>query len=128
MNYMEHVRTLREDTQVHYNCCQSVLIPFAQELGLTRDQAFALGVHFGSGMRHGSTCGALSGALMVLGGLGLDGKQAQALIRTFRENHGATDCATLLKASHDRGELRKDHCDGLVYEMVKALSELKDTL
>lgn len=126
MNHMEDVRALRADTQTHYNCCQSVLIPFAQEMGLTWDQAKALGAHFGSGMRHGATCGALSGALMVLGGLGYGEKEALEFIRNFRQNHGATECAALLKASHERGEARKDHCDGLVYEMIEALSKLQE--
>lgn len=126
MNHMEDVRALRADIQTHYNCCQSVLIPFAQELGISREQAYALGAHFGSGMRHGATCGALSGALMVLGGLGCGEKEALEFIRAFRQNHGATDCAALLKASHERGEVRKDHCDGLVYEMVEALCALRE--
>ena len=125
MTHMEQVRALRADTQVHYNCCQSVLIPFAGELGLTREQAVALGAHFVSGMRHGSVCGALSGAMMVLGGLGYGEEEALGLLRAFRQAHGATDCASLLKASHSRGEVRKDHCDGLVFEMVQALEELR---
>ena len=121
---MEQPRALRADQAVHYNCCQSVLVPFAQEMGLTPEQAFHLGSHFGAGMRHGSTCGALAGALMVLGMTGGDEKQAAQLIRQFRERHGATDCATLLKESRQRGEERKAHCDGLVYEMVEALDKL----
>ena len=124
MNRMEQTRALRADQAVHYNCCQSVLVPFAQEMGLTPEQAFHLGSHFGAGMRHGSTCGALAGALMVLGMTGGDEKQAAQLIRQFRERHGATDCATLLKESRQRGEERKAHCDGLVYEMVEALDKL----
>ena len=124
MTHMEHVRALRADTDTHYNCCQSVLIPFAAEMGMTAQQAYALGSHFGGGMRHAATCGAFSGAMMVMGALGYDEKQAAALIRQFKENHGATYCVTLLKASHDRGEVKKEHCDGLVYEMVEMLSEL----
>ena len=124
MSHMEHTQALRANTQVHFNCFQSVVVPFAKELGLTQEQAYALGAHFGSGMRHGGTCGALSGALLVLGGLGYDEHQAAQFIRDFRESHGATDCATLLKASHDRGEVKKEHCDGLVYEMVQALDAL----
>lgn len=58
---------------------------FADRLGLTPEQANALGAHFGSGMRHGSTCGAVSGALMVLGLLGCDEKQSTALLRDFRD-------------------------------------------
>ena len=125
MNHTEDVRALRADTQTHYNCCQSVLIPFAGELGLSREQAYALGAHFGSGMRHGAACGALSGALLVLGGLGYGEEEAAQLIRRFREDHGATDCAALLKAAHDRGEERKPHCDALVYEMVRALEDFQ---
>jgi len=124
MTYMEHVRALRADPDTHYNCCQSVLIPFAPEMGMTAQQAYALGSHFGGGMRHAATCGAFSGAMMVLGALGYDAKQAQTLIRDFKAKHGATDCATLLKTSHDLGIPREEHCDGLVYEMVEMLSEL----
>lgn len=127
MNHMEDVRALRADTRTHYNCCQSVLVPFAGELGISRKQAYAMGAHFGSGMRHGAACGALSGALMVLGGLGYGEKEALEFIRSFRQNHGATECAALLKASHQRGELRKEHCDGLVYEMTQALCDLLET-
>ncbi|MEM5781271.1 MAG: C-GCAxxG-C-C family protein [Lawsonibacter sp.] len=124
MDRMEHTKALRASTDVHYNCCQSVLLTFAQEMGLSDAQAYALGSHFASGMLHGATCGALSGALMVLGALGYDKPQAVALIRQFREKHGATDCAALLSASHERGEAKKDHCDGLVYEMVAELDAM----
>ena len=126
MGHMEEVRAIRADTGVHRNCCQSILLPFAEEMGLTREQAIALGANFGSGMRHGGTCGALSGALMVLGMLGYDEKQAASLIRQFREGRDATDCATLLKAAHDRGIPRKELCDGLVFEMVQALDRLQE--
>lgn len=95
MDYVEKARALRADPAVHYNCCQAVLVTFADRLGLTPEQANALGAHFGSGMRHGSTCGAVSGALMVLGLLGCDEKQSTALLRDFRTRHGALDCADL---------------------------------
>lgn len=124
MDRMEHVRALRANTAVHYNCCQSILVPFAKEMGMTEEQAFALGAHFGSGMRHGATCGTLTGALMVLGALGYDAPQSAQILREFKERHGATDCAALLKDSHDRGEAKKDHCDGLVYEIAAALDQL----
>ena len=67
MTRMEETEALRARTDVHYNCCQSVLVPFADLCGLDKETAFKLGANFGSGMRHGSTCGAVSGALMVLG-------------------------------------------------------------
>ena len=121
MTNMEKARQLRADTQVHYNCAQAVLVAFAQEMGMTEEQAYRLGAHFGSGMRHGSTCGAVTGALMVLGMLGYDEKEAAALLHQVREGRGALDCATLLKSSHEKGIIRKEHCDGLVFEMVEAV-------
>ncbi len=124
MDRMEHVRALRACTEKHYNCCQSVLVPFAKEMGLTEEQAYALGTNFGQGMKHGSTCGAVAGALMVLGAAGQDGGSAEALLRRFREAHGAMTCPELLKASRERGEARKAHCDGLVFEVTALLSEL----
>ena len=40
MQPMEVARTLRADTQTHYNCCQSVIIPFCERMGLTREKAY----------------------------------------------------------------------------------------
>lgn len=124
MKHMEHARRLRAITEKHYNCCQSVLVPFAEEIGMSEEQAYALGAHFGSGMRHGSTCGALTGALMVLGAMGYGEQEAQALLRDFREKNGYTDCAHLLVNAKERGEEKKPHCDRLVYECVQALLDL----
>lgn len=124
MEHMERARQLRADTNIHYNCAQAVLMPFAQEAGLTEEQAFKMAAHFGSGMRHGSTCGAVTGALMALGLMGYDEKEAAALLRQVREGHGALDCATLLKTSHEQGIPRKNHCDGIVFEMVEALDKI----
>ena len=123
MTRMEETEALRARTDVHYNCCQSVLVPFADLCGLDKETAFKLGANFGSGMRHGSTCGALTGALMVLGALGYGEEEAHALLRQFRQEHGALDCAHLL-AAKERGQARKDHCDGLVYESVAYLEQL----
>ena len=124
MDKMEHAKMLRDAADKHYNCAQSVLVPFAGELGMSQEQAYALGAHFGSGMRHGSTCGALTGALMVLGGMGYGEEEARALIQIFRQKNGCTDCAHLLASAKERGEEKKPHCDRLVCECVQALLEL----
>lgn len=50
-----------------YNCCQSVLIPFSEEFGLSEKTALRLAAGFGGGMSRGETCGAVTGAYMVLG-------------------------------------------------------------
>ena len=33
MDYVEKARALRADPAVHYNCCQAVLVTFADRLG-----------------------------------------------------------------------------------------------
>lgn len=123
MDRMEECKSLRGDPAVHYNCAQSVLIPFRDVCGLDREQARKLGSNFGSGMRCGGMCGAVSSALMVLGLAGADEAAATALMRKFREKNGALNCAELLKAAKDRGEARKPHCDRMVYEAVELLEE-----
>ena len=124
MTHMEHSRALRAREDIHFNCFQSVVVPYAKELNLTEDQAYALGAHFGGGVRHGSICGALSGAMMVMGGLGYDEKAATEFLRAFIEKHGSSACAQLLKDSRERGEEKKPHCDSLVFEMIEALEAL----
>ena len=74
-------------------------------------------------MRCGSACGALTGALMVLGMTHYPPEDADSFREQFREDHGDINCAALLKASHDAGIPRKEHCDGLVFDVVEALSE-----
>jgi len=124
MTHLEKAKELRARTDIHFNCCQSVLIPFAKEMGLTEDQAFALGTNFNAGMRCGSVCGTLTGALMVLGAAGFAPGEADAFLRRFREGHGDISCAVLLKNSRDKGMERKPHCDGLVFEVVEALEQM----
>lgn len=124
MDRMEECRALRGDPDVHYNCAQSVLIPFRDLCGLDRDAAFRLGANFGGGMRHGSTCGAVTGALMVLGLAGKGSAAATELMRRFREKNQVLDCAGLLQRAKERGEPRTPHCDRMVYDAVEILEEL----
>lgn len=118
MTRKEDMAALRANKEVHYNCAQSVLIPFADDLGITREQANALALDFGAGMGCGGTCGAVVGALMVLGGLGLPQEKRLELLRKFRADNGELNCAALLKAARDRGEERKAHCDRMVAQCV----------
>lgn len=124
MNRMEETKGLRARTDIHFNCCQSVLVPFAEACGLSKEAAYKLGAHFGAGMKHGATCGAVTGALMVLGMAGAGNDAALDLMRRFREQNQALDCATLLRLASQRGEDRKCHCDRMVYEAVDLLEEL----
>lgn len=51
----------------NFNCSQAVLTAFAPDFGLDEKLALMLGTSFGGGARNGEICGAVSGALMVLG-------------------------------------------------------------
>ena len=51
-----------------FNCSQAVLSAYAPSLGLERETAVRLAAGFGGGIsRRGETCGAVTGAVMVLG-------------------------------------------------------------
>ena len=76
------------------NCCQAVLLAFADELGMAEEQLRQLGAPFGLGMgAMEGTCGALVGAEMVLGLARSDGGQmrrdASELLDRFVERCGA---------------------------------------
>ena len=49
------------------NCTQAVLSIFGPQFGLDRENAIKIARAFGSGMGMGETCGAVTGALMVIG-------------------------------------------------------------
>ena len=75
--------------------------------------------------------GAASSAYQIEGYSTADGGGA-SIWHTFshtpgkiaNDDHGDTACAVLLKASKERGEEKKAHCDGLVYEMAEFLEQL----
>lgn len=123
--YIEKAKELRAITDVHYNCAQSVLVPFAKEMGMTEEQAYNLGYNFGAGMKRGSVCGAVTAGLMVMGMLGInDTEDLQAYHNAIKGNHdGYLDCRDLLASSAKKGEDKKAHCDGMVYEAVKLVEE-----
>jgi C_GCAxxG_C_C family probable redox protein len=49
------------------NCTQAVLSTYGPQFGLDRENAVRIAGAFGSGMGMGETCGAVTGALMVIG-------------------------------------------------------------
>ena len=64
---MDHKQKAIDYFSQDLHCSQSVLAAFAEECGITEEHALKLGSCFGSGMRKGEVCGAVTGALMVLG-------------------------------------------------------------
>ena len=125
MTAAQHAAALRAGKTTHYNCAQSVLIPYAEQLGMTQEQARALAENFGAGMRHGATCGAVTGALMVLGALGYREETARQFLQTFRAQQGELTCEKLLKLGEQQGLEKKAHCDSLVVSAVELVEQLR---
>lgn len=91
------------------NCAQAVFASFAGDLGLDREIALRVGSGFGSGMgRMALTCGAVTGAFMVIGlKYGhTSGEDKKARDKTyellkkfsaaFKKEHGSITCRELL--------------------------------
>ena len=123
---MDRAVELRSRTDIHYNCAQTVLCAFADTLGMSEEEAFKLGSHFGGGMKMGATCGVITSGLMILGMAGKgETAVAKKYVDGFRERHnGVLNCADLLRINAEKGGTRKPHCDGMVYEAVAALEEM----
>lgn len=51
----------------NFNCSQAVFASFAPDFGIDEELALKIATSFGGGARNGEICGAVSGALMVLG-------------------------------------------------------------
>ena len=51
-----------------YNCCQAIVLPYSKLFGIDREIALKMSSGFGGGIaRMGEICGAINGAVMVLG-------------------------------------------------------------
>ena len=124
MDLKKRAEELHHTTEPHYNCAQATFIPFAEEQGLDHHAVYRMAAQFGSGMRRGSVCGAVTGGLMALGLRGADNHTAAEFQRLFKERAGALDCAQLLQNAKETGEDRKAHCDRMVLTAVELVEEL----
>lgn len=124
--YLEKAKKLRATVTPHYNCAQSVAMPFAEHAGIDEETARRFAANFGGGMKRGSVCGAVTGGLMVLGLFGLDDPQTAAEFhRRMRENHeGCLNCAELLRLNAETGGDKKQHCDAMVFEAVEIVEDI----
>ena len=64
---MNHVDKAQKYFSNNFNCSQAVFTTFATEMGINEEIALKIATQFGGGARKGEMCGAVSGALMVLG-------------------------------------------------------------
>jgi C_GCAxxG_C_C family probable redox protein len=129
-----------------FACSQAILATYGGPLGLDRDQALRLAEGFAGGMAGlGETCGAVSGALLVLGlKFGrtrpddVDAKMAtnrrvREFVRQYEARHGSVKCRDLLGCSIDTPEklqsardrkLFTTICPGLVRDAAEILEPL----
>jgi C_GCAxxG_C_C family probable redox protein len=105
---MEKMALARELFLSGHNCAQSVVLSFADDMQFSKELARKISAGFGGGMgKMQETCGAVTGAVMVLGILG--GEKAESnealksvsyslvkeLFRQFHETYGSTLCRDL---------------------------------
>ena len=124
--FNKRAEELRNITDVHYNCAQAVLMPFADKIGIDEDKLFRITSNFGSGMKRGATCGAISAGLMVLGLFGVDDAVTMgAYYNSLKDNHeGKLDCVDLLRINKEKGGDRKTHCDGMIQEVINLVEQI----
>jgi C_GCAxxG_C_C family probable redox protein len=129
-----------------FNCSQSVLTAFCNEFGLHDEMAFKIASGFGGGMgRLAKTCGAVTGAFMVIG---LKYGQVQSNDKAAKEKtytlerkfadlfeikHGSIECRELLacdistpegfKVANEK-DLFKTICPKCVESAVKILEKI----
>ena len=128
------------------NCSQTIVATYGPGLGLAEDMGVRVAAAFGGGMGHtGNTCGAITGAMMVIGlHCSKDScSVAQAkvrsyalaseLMKTFEARHVYTDCKTLIgqDLSTDEGmrtARENDLFDTLCVVFVRSSAEILEEL
>ena len=126
-----------------YNCAQSVLSAFARDLGIDENTAIRITSGFGGGMgRQQLTCGALTGAYVVIGYLhGMHApdddlanekaaKMIQKFTTDFKNKYGHSDCYSLLGIDLNTEEGKREAEEKNLYELKceKFIIEIVDML
>lgn len=129
-----------------FNCCQAVLSTYGPRFGLERELALKVASGFGGGIgRQGETCGAVTGAIMVIGlkegGTLAEDKESQdrsyGLVGRFSEKfkarHGSILCRELLGGDISTPEGRQTAIDKGLFEklcpnFVRASAEILEQL
>ena len=129
---MTHTEKALEIFWEKFNCSQAVFGAFAEELGLSFDQAMKVALCFSAGMRKGEVCGAVSGAMMLAGLLNSKpeegGKSKAATYKASRDipakfiaKNGSAICKELKGV--DTGEVLRS-CPGCIEDAVELVHEV----
>lgn len=105
---MNHISNAHAKFLDDYACSQAIFSEYCKDFDLDPKIALSISAGFAGGMRMGKTCGAVTGALMVLG-LKYIGQQPETpegrqkvyeavtkFTKRFHEINGSTDCKELL--------------------------------
>ncbi len=132
-SYSQRARMLREKG---YNCAQAVAGTFIERLDIEEEVLFRLMEGFGGGMGgHQATCGALSGAIAIIGLLNSGGtpeagtKAATYALATRAAESFLTTCGSLVckEILGDETGVALTSCERCIehsVELVQALMEL----
>jgi C_GCAxxG_C_C family probable redox protein len=121
-----------------YNCSQAIFSTYSPDLGVSSEQALKIASGFGGGMRIDGTCGAVTGAFMVLGLKFAKGKDKPydkiiKFAETFCRKNKSTDCQALIgydirtKEGMDKATnegLFRSICSQLVRDSAEILEEM----
>jgi len=119
-------------------CSQAVLGAFCEKYGLDQKTAFRISCGLNSGVRCAEICGAVSGAVLVIGLRYGDSaaecnERTEEFVRLFREANGSIVCRELLgcdvftpagKEKAVREDLFKTVCKDAVISAARILEEL----
>ena len=128
-----------------FNCSQAVVGTYSEQFGLDCEKAFKVATGFGGGMRMGETCGAVTGAFMVLGlkhgNTTAEDKAAKAktyekvieYTSRFKARNGSVVCKDLLGCDISTPDgMKKAQDDGLFDsvcpKMVREASEILEEM
>lgn len=128
---MKHPKAIAaiNDLAKGYNCSQSIIHQFYQDLDISEETALKIASGFGGGMRLGHTCGIISGSIMVLSlkfGHSLPGKEHKEklynLVKSFTDDfiavHNTTFCKELLGVDTSKEEGRNQAKKSGLYESL----------
>jgi C_GCAxxG_C_C family probable redox protein len=105
MNAIEKARGFQKEG---FSCSQAVLGAYCERFGLDKNQALKISSSFGGGMHLNQTCGAVTGALMVIGlkygrikadDLAAKTKNIEVVnqfAQKFKQRHKSISCTELL--------------------------------
>ncbi len=128
-----------------FSCAPAVLAAYCEQFGLQRDKALKIATGFGGGMHLDQTCGAVTGAIMVIGlkygKTRADDNKAKEktfevskrLADKFKARYGSIECKALLGCDITTPEGLKEARDKKLFtticaEYVATAAEILDEI